>query len=77
MLTGANKVMETRDVTWEATLSTGAPSPRLPEMPEQGGTMDLEDVPEPGGTDDYESARRLHCRYWEGEFLINSERCLR
>ena len=30
MLTGANKVMETRDVTWEATLSTEAPSPRLP-----------------------------------------------
>ena len=44
MLTRANKVVETRDVTWEATLSTGAPSPRLPEMPEQGWTMDLEEV---------------------------------
>ena len=77
MLTRANKVVETRDVIWEATLSTRAPSLRLPEMPEQGETMDLEDVPEPGGTDDYESARRLHCRYWGGEFLTNSVRCLR
>ena len=56
MLKGANRVAETRDVTWEATLSTGAPSPRLPEMPEQGGTMDLEEVSEPVGTDDNESA---------------------
>ena len=56
MLTRANKVVETRDVTWEATLSTGAPSPRLPEMPEQGWTMDPEEMSEPEGTDDYESA---------------------
>ena len=50
MLTPANKVVETKDVTWEATLSTESPSPRLPEMPEQGEAMDLGD---PGGTDDY------------------------
>ena len=56
MLTRANKVVETRHVTWEATLNTGAPSPRLPEVPEQERTMDLEEAPEPGGTDDYESA---------------------
>ena len=56
MLTRANKMVETRDVTWEATLSTGAPSPWLPEMPEQGGTMDPEEVSESGGVDDYESA---------------------
>ena len=56
MLTRANKVVETRDVTWEATLSIGTPSPPLPEMPEQGGTVDLEEAPEPGGTDVYESA---------------------
>ena len=56
MLTRANKVVETRDVTWEATLSTGAPSPPLPEMPEQGRTVDLKEAPEPGGTDVYESA---------------------
>ena len=56
MLTRANKVVETRDVTWEATLSTGAPSPPLPEMPEHGGTVDLEEAPEPERTDVYESA---------------------
>ena len=56
MLTRANKVVETRDVTWETTLSTEAPSPPLPEMPEQGGAVNLEEAPEPGGTDVYESA---------------------
>ena len=56
MLARSNKVVETRSVTWEATLSTGAPSPPLPEMPEQGATVDLEEAPEPGGTDVYESA---------------------
>ena len=56
MLTRANKVVETKDVTWEARLSTGAPLPPLPEVPEQGGTVDLEEAPEPGGTDVYESA---------------------
>ena len=56
MLTRANKVVETRDMTWEATLSTGAPSPPLPEMPEKGGTVDLEEALEPGGMDVYESA---------------------
>ena len=38
VLTRAKKVVETRDVTWEATLDVGAPSPQLPEIPEQGGT---------------------------------------
>ena len=51
MLTRANKVVKTRDVTWEATRSTGAPSPPLPEIMDQGGTVDLEETPEPGGTD--------------------------
>ena len=53
MLTRANKVVETRDVTWEATLSTGEPSPLLPEMPEQGWNVDLEEGPDQGGTDVY------------------------
>ena len=56
MLTRANKVVETRDVTWEPTLSKGAPPPLLPEMPEQGGTVDLEEAPELRGADVYESA---------------------
>ena len=56
MLSRVNRVVGTRDVTWEATLGTGAPLPPLPEMPEQVETMDLEEAPEPGGTDDYESA---------------------
>ena len=55
MLTRANKVVDTRDVTWEATLSTGTPSPPLPDMTQPGGTVDLEEAPGPGGTDDYES----------------------
>ena len=56
MLTRANKVVDTRGLIWEATLSTGAPSPPLPEMPEQGGTVGLEEALEPGGTGVYESA---------------------
>ena len=63
---------EARDL--EATLRAGAPSPPLPE---QRGTTELGEAPEPGGTDDFVSARRLHCRYWGGEFLTNSVRCLR
>ena len=77
MLTRANKLVETREVAWEATHSTGAPSPRLQEMPEQGGTMDLEEAPEAGGWMTMDPPRRLHCRYWGGEFLPNSVRCLR
>ena len=56
MLTPTNKVVETRGVTWEATLRTGASSSRLPDMPEHGGTIDLEEVPQPGGTHGYQSA---------------------
>ena len=54
MLTRANKVVETRDVTWEATLDVEASPPPLPEIPRQGGTEGLEDAPEPGGTDDFD-----------------------
>ena len=43
-------------MTWDATLSTGAPSTPLPVMPGQGGRMDREDAHEPGGTDAYESS---------------------
>ena len=56
MLTRANNLIETRDVTWEATLRAGAPSSPLPKMPEQGRTMGLGKAPEPGGTDDFASA---------------------
>ena len=56
MLTRENKVVETTDVTWEATLRAGAPSPPLPEMPEQGVTMELGEAPEPGGTGDLTSS---------------------
>ena len=56
MLTLANNVVEMRDLTWEAALRAGAPSPPLPEMSEQGGTMELGEAPEPGGTDDFASA---------------------
>ena len=56
MLTRANKVVETRDGTWEATLDVEASPPRLLELPEQGGAEELEDVPEPGGADDFDSA---------------------
>ena len=64
MLTRANKVVATRDVTWEATLSIGTPSPPLPEMPEQGETVDLEEAPKTGGTDDYESAPTTPLPVW-------------
>ena len=35
---------------------TGSPSPRQPEMPDQGRAMGLREEPESGGTDEYESA---------------------
>ena len=41
-------------MTWEATLDVGAVLSQLPEVPEQGGT--LEDAPELGGTEDFVSA---------------------
>ena len=37
MLTQANKVVETRDVTWGVAVNAGAPSHSLPEMPEHRG----------------------------------------
>ena len=55
MLTRDNKVGETRDVTCEASRTTAALSPPLPEIPEQGGTMGLEEAPGPGGTEPYQS----------------------
>ena len=58
-----------------ATLRAGAPSPPLPEMPEQGGTMELGEAPEPGRTDDFLPPGRLHCRYWREEFLTNPTPC--
>ena len=42
-------------MTWEATLDVEAPSPQLPEVPEQGGTKRLEDAPELRGTEDFSS----------------------
>ena len=45
-----------RDLSRESALRAGAPSPPLPEMSEQGGTMELGEAPEPGGTDDFASA---------------------
>ena len=39
-------------MTSEATLEVRAPPPQLPDLPEQGGTMDQEDVAEPEETDD-------------------------
>ena len=56
MLTRANKVVETRDVTWEATLNEGAPPHSLPEIPELGGTMELGEDHEPSGTGVFSSA---------------------
>ena len=56
MPTLANKAVEARDVTCEATLRAGVPSPPLPEMREQGETRELGEAPEPGGTDDFTSA---------------------
>ena len=55
VLTRVNKVVETRDVTWEATLDVEAPSPQLPEIPKQGGTLGLGDAPELGGTENFAS----------------------
>ena len=49
-------MVETRDVTWEATLDVGAVLSQLPEVPEQGGAQGLEDAPELGGTEDFVSA---------------------
>ena len=55
VLTRANKVVDTRDVKWQATLELEAPSFQLPEVPEQGGTQRLKDAPEPGGADNFSS----------------------
>ena len=44
-------MVETRDVTWEATPDVGAPSPQLPVVPEQGGPQGLEDALELGRTE--------------------------
>ena len=55
VLTRANEVVETRDVTWEATLDVEAPSPQLPGIPEQGETQGIKDAPELEGTEDYVS----------------------
>ena len=49
-------MVETRDVTWEATLDEGAVPSQLSEVPEQGGVLELEDAPELGGTKDFGSA---------------------
>ena len=48
-------MVETRYVTWEATLDVEAPSPWLPEIPEQGGTQGIEDAPEMEGTEGFVS----------------------
>ena len=48
-------MVETRSVTREVTLRAGAPSAPLPEMPEQGGTMELGEALEPGETDAFTS----------------------
>ena len=48
-------MVESRDVTWEATLDVEASPPRLLELPEQGGAEELEDAPVPGGTDGFDS----------------------
>ena len=56
MLTRGNRVVETRDVTWEARLDVGAVLSQLSEVPEQGGAQGLEDAPELGGTEDFGSA---------------------
>ena len=51
MLTRANKVVETRDVTWETPPVMVVPSvqPQQPASPELGGTPDLGGTSEPGG----------------------------
>ena len=69
MLTWANKVVETRDVTWEKPSVMVVPpvqlqqpaSPELGGAPELGGTSEpggaseLGETPEPGGLDDFDS----------------------
>ena len=75
MLTRANKVVETRQVTWEAPPVMEVPpvqlqqlaSPELAGVPalgrtsEQGGESELGETAEPGGIDDFDSgpANRL------------------
>ena len=56
VLTRAKKVVETRDVTWEATFDVEASPSRPLELPEQGGAEELEDASDQGGTDDFDSA---------------------
>ena len=56
MLTRGNRVVETRDVTWEATLDVGAVLSQLSEVPEQGGTQGLEEAQELERTEDFVSA---------------------
>ena len=52
-LTWANKVVATRDVTWEAVLDVEAPSPQLPEIPDHRRTQGIEDTSEPEGTEGF------------------------
>ena len=55
VLTRANTVVKSRDVTWGATLNMEAPSPQLPVIPEQGQTQGIENAPELEGTEDFVS----------------------
>ena len=88
MLTRAiNKMVETRDVTWEAPPVMEVPpvqlqqlaSPELAGVPElggtseQGGESELGETAEPGGLDDFDSSLRLDCRCWGEESPINLE----
>ena len=56
MPTWVKKVVDTRDVTWEATPHAGAAPHSLTEMPEQRGAMELGEDPDPRGTGGFSSA---------------------
>ena len=56
VLSRADKVVETRDTTSEATLDVKASLPKLLALQGQGGMDELEDAPEQGWTDDFDSA---------------------
>ena len=86
MLTRANKMAETRDVTWGATIHAGAPPHSLPEMQEQGGTGDFSSAPTTPlpvlgrgipttscGVHDGAGLRRFAIRRCGAERLINSQ----
>ena len=59
ILTRANKVVQTRNVTWEAPSVVKASPPQLwlPSSSELGGAPELEEASEPGGMDDFDSAQ--------------------